>query len=304
MEISLKVARPVAEKIYTNLSKAMPPLKPDHGEHGGCSWALHSGNPYVGRLVDRNVELRVQIPDLKIDLTEFPKTRLKQTKSGVDCLLLNIHSFVARENADVDTRVLHARTWDAVGKHIRDSSKAMLLFVPRCGLSNGEGYFMVIPPAVTPHVGMLKTDQDDLLGQILRWNDEFADNLEAAAIDKENRGKELIVMLSALDELGLATSVGKLKQLVARPQAFALDALQKVAPKTTGGGWVQGKTISGSGSATQRAVLTYATYREARVAFKLLRTAELSPQPGLSLKVQAPADWPDKLKMLYSQRVH
>ena len=305
MRISMKVTRLVAEKIYANLSKGMPPLKPDHGEHGGCSWALHSGNAYVGRLVDRNVDVMVEIPDTLVDTSEYPDHRIKRSKAGIDCLLLNKLTFVTRDHPDLTPSQLHAKTWDAVGDHIRGSRKAMLLFVPSCEMSRNKGYFVVIPPVVGPSVTMSDDDEDALLQQILRWNPQFTQNLDAAALQKEQqRGKALVVKLSATSQQALASSVQAMQEMaLPQPVSQARDPLQEVAPKLTGGSWVSGKALPGSGGVSQRSVLTYATYREARMAFKHLRAIELGVVAGPRLVVEAPADWPDKLKMLYSQRV-
>jgi hypothetical protein len=301
MEVSLKVTRQVAEKIYKNLHKGMPPLKPDRGEHGGCSWALHSGEPYVGRLTDRVVPLTVTVADPFVNQSEYPATKLKKTQGEYDCLLNNKLAFMLRENPEARPQVVQAKTWDGVGEHLRHSHKAMLLYVPKGFMSRGAGHFMVIPPAASPHVTVSDEAQTDLLACILRWNSNFSTTLGRADIDKEGRGKDLAVTLSTPNAQDLPARWITLLTKIPAPASTNAQAVQTVAPKAIGG-WVTGKSLAGQGSSNQTKTLVFATYREARVAFKTLRGLQLRPADGLSLTVAAPADWPDKLKKLYSER--
>ena len=64
--VTAKVTPAVAKKILTNALKGNNPFKPEHGEHGSCSWFYLSGNPYTGVSTTKNIDVVVAVDDTKV----------------------------------------------------------------------------------------------------------------------------------------------------------------------------------------------------------------------------------------------
>jgi hypothetical protein len=157
----------IALKILENLSKGEPPFRPESGK-GGASWFVTKGSPYVGIDAAKNVDIQVEIKNLK-DAIVFTEKELlvlfeeelqkPELKESVEARFRMEHEIPAdkpltprmqkqinRKNGLLE-RAAETRMWDKVGEQVAKSPGKVgrvILQNSRFSKHAGDGEFAVV----------------------------------------------------------------------------------------------------------------------------------------------------------------
>jgi hypothetical protein len=238
------VSPDVALRLLENMSKGLPPFKPELGK-GGCSWFVSEGNPYVGSIVgsDKSVPIQAEIargtnPAMftEATLVEIFEAKLKdavakitleyQTKNGLptDKPLSNT---AMKKVMRIAKLAAESWMWDEVGARVRASGVG----VGEVVLENsqfskaGNGKFLVVSDATKIQV---KGGVPALIGAIEGAGLTADPTLTEAAKELANQqkwkgrviktfhygGRVLLVVAVAADSYKIYTAENKLKAVV------------------------------------------------------------------------------------------
>lgn len=253
-----KISHHVAKKIIANYVKGNPHFKPDHGEHGGCSWFLHSGNPHTGVGDNKTIEVSVSMDEMYVEVDD------KLLNTIVDLVKQKYGALLQDNRKKFDLIV-----WDSVGVACSKRSKATLLKVDNKLVSaQGSGYFLVVPQSSAEHLLVdFKSLQEKLDTSDIK---HFASYVDAATKRAEEKNKlSPAINLRIGDYESDESCYNDLKSIANEFQALKKrdevlvsgDEIRSMGP----GGWSDMRITK-----TKRLEvrLEYHCFREARNAFK------------------------------------
>jgi hypothetical protein len=159
-----KVTPDVGLKILENVSRGQAPFKPELGK-GGASWFITEGNPYVGALEGKSVDVNVDLKGMK-DAIIFDDARLEEmfesTKSQVaaeaEAEFRRRKGLTPSESLNRKNRVslerfikafAESRMWDKVGELVGKSKSRIGEVILKAGskFSKTAGKFAVVADA-------------------------------------------------------------------------------------------------------------------------------------------------------------
>lgn len=282
----------VAKKMLANRAKGNVAFKPDHGEHGHCSWFVSSGNPYTGISPGKDIRVEIEVDSWNLFTDD---TIVKET----------LASFKEHERSLLQSnrRAFDLLLWNSVGSslRLRRPTRCSNVLVPEGEVSRqGAGYFLVVPPLAASNVRV--TNWDKLEAVVEARSPDF---LRDCLLAEQNKNANLSSRVSV--ELGPCESnaaITVLRQRLQAGYAGATVTLGAATPK-------QITIPSGWGGATKNVTrfvatdqLNYRTFREARNAFKeLMRLAATLNSGGAQasfVKVFGGDNWSDKQSSLYT----
>ncbi|HET9956717.1 MAG TPA: hypothetical protein VFQ61_19610 [Polyangiaceae bacterium] len=282
----------VAQKMLANRVKGNLAFKPDHGEHGQCSWFVSSGNPYTGITPGKDIRVNIEVEHANI----------VRDDSIVNDTLASFkdHERALRES---NRRAFDLLLWNTIGSHLRKTrpSRCSNVLVPQGEVSRqGGGYFLVVPPFAAGTVKV--TNWGEIETIVLARSPNFLRNCLAA---EETKNTNLSARVTV--ELGPCESNAAITLLRQRLQAAyqgATATLGAAAPRVVAipSGWNGATKNVTRFAATDQ--LVYRNFREARNAFKeLMRLAAALNSGGAQasyVKVFGGADWNVKQSSLYT----
>lgn len=291
MRASAKVSFLVAKKILTNHLKGSLPFKPEHGEHGDCSWFLVSGQPYTGVSPDKNIDVDVEASDTHVKAFE---QHTLQTELEAQ-----------RKKSGLQHGALHRIVWDMMGQYAKGSTWGLgKLWVPEGEMSrDGSGWFLVVSLKGAQYLQLLNAGA--LQELILFREPDFLEKFDAAEKEKDaTRSKTIRVEKTGFKTVQEAQNWARELLKTANGPTHKLGPYKGEFPSekkqlSGASGWGGGLSTT---LFTARLALDYGTYRAAREAFKRLKRDSLVN----NMVVNAPDDWPDKQKTVavaYGQRV-